>query len=96
MAVTSYPSFFSIKGFGLYPNPSINKVQIYYSLTKRSELKINILNILGQEKIDVFTGTEEPGEYSKSIDSENLPSGTYFVKLVANGVASIKSLQIMH
>ena len=81
--------------FELYPNPSFENAKITYTLDKRSTVKIEILNPLGQIVITLFDDMEDPGTCTKDFDTRSLPSGSYFVRFVTGGVSSVKVLEVV-
>lgn len=63
-----------IKAF-VYPNPASNKLSIY--LSKKSEYKVRILNITGQNVLQTESFTDDT-----TIDVKHIPSGLYIVEVV--------------
>jgi photosystem II stability/assembly factor-like uncharacterized protein len=71
--------------FQNYPNPFNPITHINFSLPKKSNVKIEIYNLIG-EIIDELVNYElEAGTYSTEWDGTNFSSGMYFYSLVADG-----------
>ena len=68
---------FDMNSFNLYPNPTSNVVTLQYS---KEITEISVLNLLGQMMLNKKLSTTET-----TIDLSNLPSATYFIKIVSEG-----------
>ena len=77
----------------IYPNPFRNKVTVSYSLISKSEVKIEVLNELGQQIRVVAYAVQPAGEYSYTLDSKyNEQAGIYFMKITIDGTTSVKKI----
>lgn len=81
--------------FKIDPNPAFGYINIIYTLDKRSAMKIEILNLLGQNVMKVLDEMEDDSIYNKYFDIHSLPSGSYFVRFIIDGVSSVKILKVM-
>lgn len=78
---------------GNYPNPFNPTTTIKYNLAESGNVKLVVINSLGEEVKIVDVGFKEAGEYSTVFNSENLPSGIYVYSLITkNGIISNKML----
>ena len=68
-----------------YPNPFNPVTIITYALEERTEVQLNVYNILGQKVSNLVDSYKEPGEYSVNFDASNLASGVYLYELQAHG-----------
>ncbi len=59
----------------IYPNPASNKVNIY--LSKKSNYKVRLLNITGQNVLQTDSFTD-----NTTIDVKNIPAGLYIVEVM--------------
>lgn len=66
-----------------YPNPFNSTTVIKYSLSEKSDVKIQIINLLGQIITTVINKEENPGYYRVKWDAKNIPSGVYIYKIIA-------------
>ncbi|GAB4296472.1 MAG: hypothetical protein Kow0098_19680 [Ignavibacteriaceae bacterium] len=64
-----------------YPNPFNPSTTISYSLPERSNVKIELFNILGQRISTLFNGSADAGLHSLKFDSGNIAGGVYLVGL---------------
>ena len=72
------------------PNPLRDRTYLAYGLPGRSEVRIVIYNILGQEIITLLRETQEAGRHTVAWDGKDdsgseVPSGPYFVRLSRGG-----------
>ena len=71
---------------GIFPNPFTNDANISYTLTDVTDVKISVVNVLG-EVIGIYNKQEVSGTYLLPLSSfiENISQGMYFVNLSFNG-----------
>jgi hypothetical protein len=67
-----------------YPNPFNASTTISYSLSRASDVSIEIYDLLGR-RIETFEqGFQQPGQYSRLWDGGNVSSGIYYYNIVAD------------
>ena len=70
----------------IYPNPTDGKTFIELNNLANKELEVKLVNILGAEIMDLFSGEIVSNYYMiNNIDLSHLETGIYFVKVVADG-----------
>ncbi|MEK6907402.1 MAG: T9SS type A sorting domain-containing protein [Nanoarchaeota archaeon] len=67
----------------VYPNPSNGSINIKYKTKNSGILRFGIYDMLGRE-LSSFEENLNPGEYTKNINTNNLPSGSYFLRMFSN------------
>ncbi|HEX8516250.1 MAG TPA: CotH kinase family protein [Bacteroidia bacterium] len=67
-----------------YPNPFTNSITIMYNLPEAGNLKLEILNLLGEQIQPVTEERMAAGQYQAEISTTNLSSGIYLVKMTLN------------
>jgi flagellar hook assembly protein FlgD len=72
-----------------FPNPFNSNTIIYYSLAQGTEVRLEVLNIIGQVVRTLFSGYQSVGAYSVSWDgrdeyAQGVGSGIYFMRLSTN------------
>jgi endonuclease/exonuclease/phosphatase family metal-dependent hydrolase len=72
------------------PNPASAQSLITFTLLKESAVKLSVFDVSGQEVLKLFSGEGSFGENHFAWNTENLPQGTYFIRLEADG----KSAQV--
>ena len=70
---------------GLFPNPFNPVLNIDFEINQAGLVKVEISDITGAIVNIVYDGYMTMGKHQKSWNSENLPSGVYFVSLWAGG-----------
>jgi hypothetical protein len=60
-----------------YPNPFNPSTRIEYKLLQASDVKLNVINILGEKVFEQNFGYQTAGSYKVNFDGKNLPSGVY-------------------
>jgi hypothetical protein len=68
-----------------YPNPFNARTSIEFSLSRDTEIKLSIFNLLGQEITVLIDGMMSAGEHRISWDATAHPSGIYFSRLLIGG-----------
>jgi len=71
-------------GFAIYPNPVNSKATINVNLTESSDVRLDVVNILGEVNLTSTFGLNA-GNNSMDLDVSSLTSGIYFAHLTANG-----------
>lgn len=74
------------KIIGSYPNPFNPETNIEFNLPERSEIKVNVYNVLGENIRNLFIGEMESGRQTilwngKDESGAASPSGIYFIQL---------------
>lgn len=65
-----------------YPNPFNGETRIRFVLTRKSDIRVAVYNILGQEVSVLADGEYPAGIHYVIWDGEALPSGVYFYRLI--------------
>lgn len=83
------PSFMSV-----YPNPTNGVSKVQFTLSERSDVRLNVFNSLGQEVKQVYSGSHSAGQASFDIDVNNAsdPNGLYLIQLIVDGKVYTKKL----
>lgn len=61
-----------------YPNPFNPSTNIPYALSKETDIRLDIHNLLGQREVTLIDGAQQAGEHTVSWDATDSPSGMYF------------------
>ena len=83
-----------------YPNPFNGETAFKYQVSKESNVKLEIFNVLGQKVKTLFDEWKLPGFYSTNWDSRNdagntMNSGIYFIRLISNNFSEIKKIVLL-
>ena len=76
-----------------YPNPFNPSTNIKIDVpVHQGSISLKIYNLTGRLIQTLFKGSLNPGTYSYQFNSNNLPSGVYFYKLVSDGYSETKKM----
>jgi hypothetical protein len=78
-----------------YPNPFNPTTNIKFKLPVRSDVRLVLMNILGQEVKVIAAGSYEAGSHTVTLDASSLASGVYFYKLQTGKFSDAKKLVIL-
>jgi endo-1,4-beta-xylanase len=78
-----------------YPNPFNPFTTIRYSVPQNGYISLKAYNLLGQEVVTLFAGTQKAGNYSAIFDGTRLSSGVYFYRLQADKFVETKKLLLL-
>ncbi|PQJ33584.1 hypothetical protein BSZ35_02305 [Salinibacter sp. 10B] len=79
----------SVRLIGNFPNPFAETTTIAYDVRSPQTVTLTVWNLKGHRIAELATGRKEPGYHDVSFSAEDLPSGTYFVRLkTQNGTDS--------
>lgn len=81
--------------FQNYPNPFNPSTSIKYSVPARSKIKISLYDIIGNEVSTLFEGIQESGVHDINLTADNLPSGVYFVSMIAENFSKAIKITLM-
>jgi hypothetical protein len=79
----------------LYPNPTQGLTTFSFNLTSPAMAKLGLYDLNGKKHIDVITENFPKGEYSYTVNLENLATGIYIVVLSTDSNRKIISSRII-
>ncbi len=78
-----------------YPNPFNPSTNIEFGLPNRSEVRIELYDMLGRKVDTIFEGTKSPGVHIINYDASALASGMYIYRLVTGNTAISKKMMLI-
>ena len=75
-----------------YPNPFNPSTTIQFSLPVRSDVRLTLVNILGEAVKEIASGNYEAGQHQVILNASDLTTGVYFYRLEAGGFVAVKKL----
>ena len=81
--ISTYIRDFTINDIAIYPNPSTDIFTLKFTNLKSQDIKIKVLNILGEELI-LDRLENHIGDYTKEINLYNNCKGIYFLEIETN------------
>ncbi|MBI3364775.1 MAG: T9SS type A sorting domain-containing protein [Ignavibacteriae bacterium] len=89
----SVPSEFIL--YQNYPNPFNSSTIIRYDVSRRSWVRIQLFDVLGQLLQTLVDQFSEPGSYQVIFDGQSLPSGIYFYRMQTGRGVFVNKLTIL-
>ena len=86
----------------LQPNPSNNEVKLVYAIgssnPQETELRttLELLDVLGKQISLVQGGMVQPGKYTMTVKTKDLPAGEYFFRLSVYSQVQTQKLVVIH
>jgi len=80
------------RAMSLYPNPAENQATLSYNFDKNVDLKVVLVNPVGQEVLSINENNALRGEVM--LDISSLQSGMYFVRISDGNRSTVKRLMI--
>jgi hypothetical protein len=78
-----------------YPNPFNPKTTIGFGIPEKGNVKLSVLNILGEEIKILFNEEKEAGYHSIDFNLTELSSGVYFYQLKADLFVETKKMILL-
>lgn len=78
-----------------YPNPFNSSTIISFTLPVRSEVALDVFDILGRNVDVVFHGPLDAGSHTIRFDGKDLPSGVYFYRLTKGGAVETRKMVLL-
>jgi hypothetical protein len=78
-----------------YPNPFNPETVIGYALPVTGEVNISIYNAIGEKIATLVDGMKEAGNHQVSFNADNLPSGLYFCRMIADKFTTTRKMMLM-
>jgi alkaline phosphatase D len=67
---------------GIYPNPFMSQVSLQYNVQEKSSTNIRMFDISGKLVREKNYLEQDKGMYIETIDTQNLPTGTYTIEIM--------------
>ncbi|MCF8373217.1 MAG: T9SS type A sorting domain-containing protein [Bacteroidales bacterium] len=77
------------------PNPFNATTEIRFSIPEDAQVNISVYNVLGDRIAEIVSRSFEAGEHTVQFNANELPSGNYFYKMIANDFVSTKPMHIV-
>lgn len=78
-----------------YPNPFNPVTKIQFHLPKKSDVRLVLVNVLGNVVQELANGKYEAGEHEVTFDARNLATGVYFYRIEAGDFVAVKKLALV-
>lgn len=78
------------------PNPSSNDAELKFGLSQAATVTVELYNLQGRKLQDVYLGKMAAGAHTLPVNCTKLASGTYLVKLDADGKLRYVNMLVTH
>ena len=78
-----------------YPNPANPKTVIPFDLPVKSEVRLILINVLGEVVKEIFKGELKAGHHDMNCDVGDLSTGVYFYRFEAGDFIAVRKLLVM-
>mgnify|MGYP000703099424 CR=1 FL=1 len=78
-----------------YPNPFNPTTTVSYAVLEETHVRIAVFNYIGIQVAELVEATVPVGTHDVVWNADNLPSGTYFVRLITESTQIQKSVQLI-
>jgi len=78
-----------------YPNPFSDQTTIEYAVPEQTDVTVQVYNVLGQKVATLEQDTKTAGTHRLEWDGSGVQSGTYFVRIEANGSSSTQKVTVI-
>jgi len=79
----------------VYPNPFNPATNVLYTLPHRSRVEIRLIDLLGREVRDIYSGDAEAGSHSILLNAGDLASGIYFISLRTGDYFKVQKILLL-
>ena len=76
---------FGVDFAGVFPNPVRDQANLNLNLSQPLDARISVFDMQGRELSTVFDGRLSAGAQAQAINTTDLPTGTYVVRMASNG-----------
>lgn len=85
----------NLSEFMLFPNPATEQAVASFSTDRSMDVTLELYNSLGQRVANQAAGLMPAGSHQVQFSVADLPSGIYFVRITADGVATTRQLSVV-
>jgi hypothetical protein len=78
-----------------YPSPASGQATLEYRLPEEREVTIEVYDVLGRRVATLADGKKEAGHHRATLEASQLPSGTYFARMRAEGFQQTRRLTVV-
>jgi agmatine/peptidylarginine deiminase len=78
-----------------YPNPFTGSTVIHYQMPERTNVKLEILNMLGKEITTIMHSEQAAGAYNVTFNAGDIPSGIYYLEITTDKETVTKKMLLI-
>ncbi len=77
------------------PNPARGQTSLRYEVPERAPVRIELFDVMGRHVSTLVDGQAAAGRKTTALDASDLSSGTYFVRLTAEGAVRTEQITVV-
>lgn len=77
------------------PNPATDVTRVRFNVTEAGDVRLRIVNGLGEELLRPIDERRSIGEHVIEIDTDDLPTGSYFVRLETESRQEVRVMRVV-
>lgn len=86
----------AVNSVNVFPNPSVDNVNIALDLNEQSSIAIDIIDITGKKVSHIFDDTKATGLIQQPFNTTQLSNGLYMVQFTVNGKTVTRKFNVSH
>jgi hypothetical protein len=85
-----------MKSLNIYPNPALNYTSVSLDLNVVTNLAIDVIDLMGRQVAIICNEINKQGTVVKFFNTEALATGTYTIRINANGKFVNRKINVVH
>lgn len=81
-----------VESFMLFPNPTVDETNVSFGIDRDAQVSVSVLDLVGKEVKHIITGQHASGEYIYNVNTSDLSSGVYMVRMLVGDRAYTQRL----
>jgi len=86
----------NISSVNLFPNPANQQIQLEMNVTHSADIKIEVVNVLGETVREVYNASTAPGVLRREISTGDLSNGAYFIRVASDNTVQNYKFNVAH
>jgi hypothetical protein len=82
----------TIADISVSPNPTSNETTLTFTVLSSGNLEIKLVNVSGQELMELHSAYTEAGDFTKNFTLAKLPAGVYYLRIAHNNKVKMEKV----
>ncbi len=80
----------------VFPNPVTDQLSIAYSLLKPENIKLEVVNMIGEKVKEIANEKQAIGQYELFIETADMNAGVYFLRVTSGNFSQLTKFTVLH
>lgn len=80
---------------GVHPDPLRGVASFAYGIDRAATVRIDLFDVLGRQRATIVNAAHAPGRFTATIDATALPTGSYLLRMDADGARTQRLLRVV-